>query len=455
MADWARDAVFYHLFPLGLCDAPRQNDFNAAPQARLGRLVPWLDHAKELGASAVLLGPVLESGSHGYDTVDLFQVDRRLGQREDMMALAGEARQRGLRLVMDGVFNHVGRGFWAFRDVLAHGRDSRFRDWFHLDFHRRNDQGDPFSYATWNGCQDLVKLNLANPEVKSHLFEATASWLRDFQISGLRLDAADHIELAFLKELSAYCRRLDPEFWLMGEVVHGDYQNWLKGGGLDSVTNYECYKGIYSSHLDANYFEIAHSLRRQAGNYGLYRGHSLYNFLDNHDVDRLASKLKDQAHLFPCHCLLFTMPGAPSVYYGSEFGIKGVKAAGHDWTLRPALNLAELRRDQAGRELCQAVARLAHLRAACPALRRGDYEELALSSLSLVFSRRAPGQWLVVAISAEKEPAARDLQLPQPVNGRLVDLLNPGQEFPLRGGRARIDPLWPCWARVLQVEEEA
>ena len=313
------------------------------PRHRLETLPPWFDHARELGADAILLGPVMESGTHGYDVADYFQVDRRLGDRSTMARMALEARARGLRLVLDAVFHHVGRDFWAFRDVLEKGRDSRFADWFHLDFNDVSPYRDPFAYQGWNGCYDLVKLNLHNREVRDHLFEAAADWVREYQIDGLRLDAADHLDMAFMRDLGDWLRSLKPDFWLMGEVVKGPYSRWLEDGGLDSVTNYECYKGLYSSHNDANYYEIAYSLNRHFGEDGLYRSANLYTFVDNHDVDRVASLLKDPTSLYPLYCLLFTIPGSPSIYYGSEYGLKGTKSPEHDWSLRPCLDLEQLR----------------------------------------------------------------------------------------------------------------
>ncbi len=450
MSHWSEQAVFYHIYPLGQCAAPRINDFVSPPQPRLDGLLPWLDQARALRANALYLGPVMESSAHGYDTADFFQVDRRLGDNAALARLAASARARGLRLVLEGVFHHVGRHFWAFRDVLAKGPASRFRDWFHLDFQGRSGYGDPFAYESWNGCQDLVKLNLGNPEVRSHLFEAVAAWLREYHLDGLRLDAADKLDLEFLRELSQHCRRLKPDFWLMGEVLAGDYRLWIDRGGLDAVTNYECYKGLYSSHRDGNYFEIGHSLRRQFADYGLYQGLNLYSFADNHDVARLASRLTDQAHLYPVYALLFTMPGLPSLYYGSEFGIAGVKNQGDDWPLRPALDLEALRRQSPQPDLAPAIARLAGLRREEPALARGDYRELSLRHSSLVFSRRSPEQWLVVAVSAEKAILRLDLALPGAGRGILRDLLNGGPELGVVGGKVKDLALWPCWARVLE-----
>jgi cyclomaltodextrinase / maltogenic alpha-amylase / neopullulanase len=455
MTHWAHDALFYHIYPLGLCGAPHQNRPSEPLRQRLDTLLCWLDHARTLGANTLLLGPVLESGSHGYDVMDYDRIDRRLGDGPAMVRVADEAHARGLRLVMDGVFHHVGRDFWAFRDLLERGRTSRYRDWFHIDFNGRSPFNDPFSYQGWNACYDLVKLNLRNPDVRSHLFTAVAAWIRDYRLDGLRLDAADHLDLGFMQDLGAWCRRLKPDFWLMGEAVKGPYNRLLEEGGLDSVTNYECYKGLYSSFNDGNFFEIAHTLRQHFGDEGRYRSAPLYSFVDNHDVARIAGILNDPAHLYPLYCLLVTIPGTPAIYYGSEFGITGSKSPQDDWSLRPALNLKELREEPRHHDLVRALSRLAHLRAKLPALRRGNFSQLFLNHHRLIFSRRIPDQWIIVAVSAEKEPATQEITLPVPVNGRLVDLLNAGEEFAINDGRSTIAPLWPCWARVMEVQPES
>jgi cyclomaltodextrinase len=451
MADWAKDAIFYHIYPLGLCGAPHENGPHITPQDRLEKLIPWLDHARGLGCNALYLGPVMESSSHGYDTMDYFQVDRRLGDGPALTRLVEAAHERGFKVVLDAVFNHVGRGFWAFRDVLENGQASRFNGWFHLDWSGHSPFDDPFAYEGWNGCQDLVKLNLKNPEVKSHLFEAVLTWLRDYRIDGLRLDAADAMDLGFLSELARHCHSLEPDFWLLGEVLHGDYRRWTKEAGLDSVTNYECYKGLFSSFNDSNLFEIAHSLRRQYGDYGLYRGQHLYSFADNHDVPRLASQLKNPRHIYPLYCLLFTMPGIPSIYYGSEFGLKGQKNPSDDWPLRPALDLSRLSNGGGDGQLRQALTRLAGLRARNRALSHGDYGEMVIGPRHLAFTRCHEGRRLVVAVSAEEQVTRLDLAIPGVGQAMLVDLLNDGQIHPVMGGRAQGLELWPGWARVMEV----
>jgi cyclomaltodextrinase / maltogenic alpha-amylase / neopullulanase len=447
---WANDAIFYHIYPLGACGAPRRNDFRAAPVNRLDQLYTWLDPIQALGANALYLGPLFESSGHGYDTADYFQLDRRLGDRATLANFAREVHRRGMRLVLDGVFNHVGRDFWAFRDLLANRQDSRYCGWFSgLDFGRSSPYGDSFSYEGWNGQYDLVKLNLGHPEVRSHLFEAVRTWVQDFEIDGLRLDAADVVDPDFMQALAAFCRGLRRDFWLMGEMVHGDYRRLANPGLLDSTTNYEMYKSLYSSHVDRNYFEISYALNRQYGPGGIYRDLALYNFADNHDVDRVASSLKNPAHLYPLYCLLFTIPGIPSIYYGSEWGITGRRSAYSDAALRPALQPADAARLPQP-ALAGVIARLARLRQDTPALRQGDYSGLYVAGEQMAFLRSHPQGAVVVAVNASTAPAVLDLRLPVRT-GRLVDLLNPGETFPIANFLARLDAIPATWARILAI----
>jgi cyclomaltodextrinase len=197
---WAEDAIFYHVYPLGALGAPARNDFVFPPVPRLDRMQGWLDSVVELGATAVYLGPVFESTSHGYDTADYFTVDRRLGTNETLTALSRAMHAKGLRVVLDAVFNHVGRDFWAFRDLQARGAESAYRDWFFPDFERQSPYGDPFSYRGWQGHYELVRLNTNNPAVREHLFAAVRHWIEDFEIDGLRIDAASDLDVDFQRE---------------------------------------------------------------------------------------------------------------------------------------------------------------------------------------------------------------------------------------------------------------
>jgi cyclomaltodextrinase / maltogenic alpha-amylase / neopullulanase len=443
---WPRDAVFYHLYPLGSTGAPPRNDFVSPPSARLRALHAWLPYLSDLGVNALLLGPVLESSAHGYDTADLFAVDRRLGTNADLTALIGACHARGIRVVLDAVFHHVGRDFWAFREVQRRGAGSPYRDWFFLDFGGTSPYGDPFSYEGWDGHFDLVKLNTAHPEVRTHLFDAARLWLTEFGADGLRLDAADVLSRDVQRELVRVCRTFKPDAWLVGEVVHGDYRDWAGPEALDATTNYELYKGLYSSHNDRNLFEVAYALGRQFGPEGLYRDLPLYTFADNHDVPRLASLLHDPAHLYPLHLLLLSAPGVPSLYYGSEWGVTGVKAPTSDAPLRPALEPATLAAAGEHPALEPVVKQLIALRQALPALRYGGYRERLVASEQLAFSRSYGGEEVLVALNISG--AAQRVTIPQ-LGGRWEDLLNPGEAFVGSAGGLEL-PLSPNWGRVLR-----
>jgi glycosidase len=425
-----QNSIFYHIYPLGACGAPHFNDFQSEPQPRLRQILGWLDHIQSLGANALYLGPVFESGSHGYDTADYFHVDRRLGTRADLAELSNALHARGMHLVLDGVFNHVGRNFWAFRDVQANGQDSPYKNWFaDLRFDQRSPHGDPFSYAAWNGHFDLVKLNLAEPSTRQHLFDAILMWKEEFQIDGIRLDAADALSFDFLRELRAFTNQLDPNLWLMGEVIHGDYRQWANPDKLHATTNYELFKSLFSSFNDSNFFELAYSLNREFGTQGIYRDlPTLFNFADNHDVSRIASQLRDKQQLHLLYFLLFTMPGIPSVYYGSEFGFEGVKQS-DDWNLRPAFDLPQLQNQAHAHDLRGWIGHLAWLRQSQPALRDGSYEQVLVASQQFAFSREAGNECVVLAVNSASEPAELTLPLRGKANWRFVDLLSPEESF--------------------------
>ncbi len=425
-----QNSFFYHIYPLGACAAPHFNDFQSEPQPRLRQIFGWLDHIQSLGANALYLGPVFESGSHGYDTADYYQVDRRLGTRADLAELSQALHARGMHLVLDGVFNHVGRSFWAFRDLQANGLNSPYKNWFaDVRFDQRSPLGDPFSYAAWSGHFDLVKLNLAEPAVKQHLFDAIRMWKEEFQIDGIRLDAADALSFEFMRDLRSFTNQLDPNLWLMGEVIHGDYRQWANPDMLHATTNYELYKSLYSSFNDNNFFELAYSLNREFGTPGIYRDiPTLYNFADNHDVSRIASQLQDKQMLHLLYFLLFTVPGIPSIYYGSEFGFEGLKQS-DDWNLRPAFDLPQLQNQAHPHDLRGWIGHLAGLRQSQPALRFGNYEEVLVASSQFAFSRESGTEFVVAVVNSDSEQVDLILPLHGKANWRFVDLLNPEESF--------------------------
>ena len=420
---WYQNAVIYQIYPLGLCGAPLQND--GVQAHRLRRLLDWVEPIKELGATCVLFNPLFESDAHGYDTRDFNKVDVRLGTGEDLKAVCEALHAADLKVMLDGVFNHVGRGFWAFRDVQEKKWDSPYKDWFHLSFDGNTNYNDGFWYESWEGCNELVKLNLHNTAVREHLFDAIAGWVRDYDIDGLRLDVAYCLDQDFLAALRNFTNQLKPDFVLVGETLHGDYNRWMNDNACHSVTNYECYKGLYSSFNTGNMHEIAYSLNRQFGAepWCLYTGKQLLSFVDNHDVTRIASILQDKQQLKPIYGLLFGMPGTPAVYYGSEWGLTGEKKDG-DPALRPAIETPE------HNDLTDWITALAGARAASPALCTGSYRNILVQPKQLIFERRQGQDRVLVAINADSSPYHADFNAEA---GCAVDLIT-GKPHDFGGG---------------------
>lgn len=402
---WYDEAVFYHIYPLGLAGAPKQNDYGE-PVHRLNTLLPWVDHIKEIGGSALYIGPLFESVGHGYETTDYKKLDSRLGTNEDLTAFVAYCHEQGIKVIFDGVFNHTGRDFFAFKDIQVNRENSQYKDWYcNVNFWGNNEYNDGFSYDNWGGYNLLVKLNQKNPAVVDYICDVIRFWVSEFDVDGIRLDAADVLDFDFMKALRRTANEVKPDFWLMGEVIHGDYSRWVNGETLHSVTNYTLHKALYSGHNDHNYFEIAHTVRRLQ-NMGTLR---LYNFVDNHDVERIYTKLTNKAHFAPVHVLLYTLPGVPSIYYGSEFGIEGRKEYGSDDSLRPALNIEDYK-DSVKTNPCTAlIAALGKVRQAVPALSYGSYDELMLTNRQFAYARDLDGTRVIVSVNNDDAPAGMHL----------------------------------------------
>ena len=398
--NWYDNAIIYHIYPLGFCGAPKFNDGSEDVTYRLDKVLEWIPHLKEMNVDAVYFGPVFESVEHGYDTIDYKCIDRRLGDNNSFRFICDRLHENGIRIILDGVFNHVGRRFPQFIDVQEKGEASEYCSWFqNLNFGGPSPYGDPFWYEGWNGHYNLVKLNLRNPGVCDHIIDAINYWIDSFDIDGIRFDAADCIDFDFFKRIRSFCKGRKPDFWLVGEIIHGDYNRWANPEMLDSVTNYECYKGLWSSHNDKNYFEIDYSINRQSGaNGGIYRNINLFNFVDNHDVNRLASTLHNNAHLPLVYTLMYTMPGIPSIYYGSEFGIEGRKENNSDDNLRPCLHLNDLS-EHGNKSLYEHIVKLGRIYRSYPALRTGNYERIMITNQQLLFKKTQGEQTVYVALN--------------------------------------------------------
>ena len=449
MAHWTSDSVFYHIYPLGLCGAPKFNSRREEPFNRLKNLFEWGPYLREMGVNAVCLGPVFESESHGYDTMDYSQVDRRLGRNGDLKNLVDCFHENRIRVLLDGVFNHSGRRFFAFEDLQRRRESSRYCSWYsNVRFSEKSPLGDDFAYEGWSSHYNLAKFNLKNPEVAVFHLTTVSQWIKEFDIDGLRLDAADVLDFDFMKSLSAFCHTLKPDFWIFGEVVHGDYSRWIRQARLDSVTNYEMYKSLYSSFNDRNFFELAYSLNREFGPEGIYRNLPLFNFADNHDVSRIFETLKDKVHLFPLYGLLFTIPGVPSIYYGSECGIPGRKNKGDDAALRPSLKIQSLKESSPFPELKNEIQRFIRIRQNSKALKMGDYRSLHVDHLQFAFERKYQEETFVVAVNAGDEAKTLCLDLNYPVF-HAFDILN-NEEVKTEGTCIHLT-LYPQWLRIIRV----
>jgi len=475
------DRVFYHIYPLGAFGAPRRNDGASAPEPRLRRALDWIPAMERVGADALYLGPVFESESHGYDTTDYLSVDRRLGTNADLADVSRALSESGIGLYLDAVLNHVGRNHPFVRDVAERGRGSEYAGWISgYDPSGPGPGGLPFRYDGWKGHYDLVRLDTGAPPVREYLIGVALRWIAEFGIAGLRLDAADCLDRRFMAELGAHCREARPGFRLIGEVVHGDsYEPVLREGGLDAVTDYEAYKGLWSSYNERNCHEIAWTLDRlfaepprgpaAAGTWpgaGLCRGRALYSFADNHDVDRVAGVVRDPAGLYPLYALLFSMPGVPSVYYGSEYGVGGRKLGGDDGPLRPELHPADLPSSGPHPDLAAAIGRFSAARRGSIAIRRGTYRRLAVAAEGLAFERAYGGgdegsERVIVAVNASAAPMRFELPAGGPSDGptrgdgsrggRFADLLDPAYRAESIAGRIAIEvpPHWARWLRAV------
>jgi len=391
---WYDESVIYQIYPLGYFGAPEYND--GKTENRILKIIDHIPHLKKLNINAVYFCPIFESSQHGYDTKDFSKLDCRLGTNNDFKLVCNELHKNGIKVIIDGVFNHVGREFFAFKDVQENKYNSTYKDWFYINFDGNSSYNDGFYYEGWEGHYELVKLNLDNPNVKEYLFKCIKQWIEDFGINGLRLDVAYMLNKNFMKELRQFVTNINPEFFLVGEMIHGDYNTIVNNDMLHSATNYECYKGIYSSLNEMNMFEISYSLNRQFGSehWCLYTGKNMVSFIDNHDVSRIASALTNKNHLNLAFGLLFTMPGIPCIYYGSEWGIEGAKIQGTDASLRPEIDKPIFN------EITEFVARLCEIRIKNKTLAYGNFTNIHITNHQYVFERRLDDKRIIVMMNA-------------------------------------------------------
>ena len=434
---WAYESVFYQIYPLGFCGAPFENDGNL--EHRILKVLDWIPHMKKLGINAIYFSPVFESDTHGYNTRDYTKIDCRLGTNEDFKKVCDALHEEGIKVVLDGVFNHVGRGFWAFQDVLQNREGSQYVSWFNrIDFGGNSNYNDGLWYEGWEGNYDLVKLNLHNEDVIQHIFHAVEGWINEFDIDGIRLDVAYCLDYGFINRLRGFCDSKKEDFFLLGEVLHGEYGRMLREMNIHSVTNYQCYKGIHSAFNSANMFEIVHSLLRLFENqpWAVAGGAHLLSFADNHDVSRIASIIQDPKCLPLVYAMVFGMPGIPCVYYGSEWGTKADKSQG-DPALRVSFEKPEWN------ELTDFIAALTRAKEGSEALNYGGMRSVVLTNKQCIFERKSEHERVLVAINMDSNDYTAHFDAGC---GMAVDLIT-GENHDFGGGSlmpAYSAAFWKC-----------
>lgn len=394
MSDWVRHAIWWHVYPLGFVGAFPAAEPPGPGEHRLRRIVDWLDHAVELGTSGIALGPVFASRTHGYDTTDHFRIDPRLGDDDDFDHLVSEAHQRGLRVLLDGVFNHVGTEFERYRRAVE-GSDPDARSWF---------RGRPGHFHTFEGHGELITLNHKSAAVVDYTVDVMSHWLAR-GADGWRLDAAYAVPESFWAQVLPRVREAHPDSWFVAEVIHGDYAAFVDGSGVDSVTQYELWKAIWSSLNDGNFHELDWALQRH--NDFLARFAPL-TFVGNHDVTRIASKLDRPEQVAHALVLLLTTGGVPSIYAGDELGYRGVKEerAGGDDAVRPEFGAPPVPLDAAGRETWNLHQYLIGLRRRNPWLHEAKTTALQVDNRGYAYETRNGDDALIVALNIDDAPMA-------------------------------------------------
>ena len=375
---WVNHLIGWHVYPLGFVGAPTRLESQEVSH-RLAHLEAWLDHAVALGCSGLALGPVFSSASHGYDTLDYFTIDPRLGDDDDFDHLLQAAHARGLSVLLDGVFNHVSRRNRIVQDAQSAGPDSdagRMVRWCagHFD--------------VFEGHSDLVALNHDNPAVREHVTRIMNYWCGR-GVDGWRLDAAYSVNPEFWAAVLPPVREKHPDVWIFGEVIHGDYAGIVRASGMDSVTQYELWKGIWSSIESRNFFELDHALGRHNEFSDAF---TPMTFVGNHDVTRIASRVGQDGAVLAT-AILATIGGIPLIYYGDELAYRGVKEErfGGDDDIRPVFPASPADLSNLGADTLRAHQSLLGLRRRHPWLVDARTESLDLTNERYVYRTGVPG----------------------------------------------------------------
>ena len=453
LPDWTKRGIIYHIYPLGFFNAPKHNKDEPNTVNRLANIRNYYDHFKEMGINIIQFGPIFESVSHGYDTIDYMKIDHRLGTNELFKKLVSELHEMGIKVIIDGVFNHVSREFDSFKDILQYKEKSWRKHWHFIDFSKNNPYNDGFDYKTWEGHYDLVKLNLNEEDVRDHVFSVASYWLKEVDIDGWRLDVAYQISPDFWREFRQTCKKNKADCFLVGEMIHGPYNKWIGADLLDAGTGYQVYKSIWSALNSNNMHELKAVLERSFHHeWGLFKDTILVNFLGNHDTTRIRSQLDDERYIYPAFIFLFTTNGIPKIYYGDEIGMFGVKGQTSDDDIRtPMLKPGEAW-PQNGAVIFETVQKLIRIRNNNHGLIYGELIPIYAENNILAFIRRSSIQTLLIMINNDFQTITKKIPLwnLNLEGSKFMELLDQGgeKEFLVQDNHLQAD-LFSNWGRIL------
>lgn len=420
---WYDNAVFYHIHPLNLCGCGHE-DIQTTGTHFL-ELAQWAEHAKKLGCNAIYIGPLFESEAHGHGITNYHKVDHRIGTNEEFKQWIAGCHSLGLRVVIDGIFTHVGRGFFAFEHLRKNGKKSPYKDWFsNVSFTHDNEYGDGFSYEKWGGYSRLVKFNLQNPWACDYHYDTVRLWISEFDIDGIRLDAVDEWDYDFIKDLRKVTDSMKPDFWLMGELIQEDYTRWVNNKMMHTAANNDLNRQFYYTHNGGSYDDLAKEIRRFNK---LSHDAKLYTFLDNYDEAHVYEKLNHAEHHYLMTMLLYTLHGYPAVCCGSEFSAgwannRAKMAGGPAEGSRPLLKLADYKEFYTSDEITYLHCLLGRANQQFLELSEGSYLELLVTKGQLAFARMLGKSAIITAVN--KESCMVRVEIPLPFHTKkAVDLL--------------------------------
>ncbi len=452
--EWSKQAIIYHIYPFGFFGAPENGKDDSQVVNRLEKIRDYYSHFQQLGINVIQFGPLFESEKHGYDTIDYMKIDHRLGTNELFKEIVKELHQRNIKVIVDGVFNHVGRGFSSFKDVQQYREKSWRKHWHIINFNGDSPYHDGFDYTNWEGHYELVKLNLDERDVKDYIFSVASFWLKEMNIDGWRLDVAYKISAEFWKRFRAVCKTSERDCFLIGEMIHGPYTKWVGPELLDAGTSYQVHKSIWSAFNSDNMHELKAVLEQSFHpKWGWHKDICLMNFLGNHDTTRIRSRLKNDNYLFPAYLFLFTTNGIPKIYYGDEVGFRGVKKDHSDSEVRQKMSPDPCKWPDRWEEILNHVKRCINLRKSHHALQYGNLISLFADNDTLAFLRRSSQETLLIVLS--KATVTRSCNIPlwrQDLNNRrFEEVLEQGgeKEYWVKNNQLHIQELFPCWGRVL------